>query len=152
MRNIYKTLGSALCVFMSDCFRVSVNLSLSINLPQSLFVILYHSVSVSICHAFCLSHSVSVCLSYSVHLFQHMSVRLFQSLCSCQFVPSALSLSVCPKCPVPPVCPILRFPLLGLLLLGILWLVFRLPFAFHEKNCHMAIADFGNNGKIRSDP
>ena len=96
--------GPALCVLMSDCFRVSVNLSLAVYLLQSLSVILYHSVSVSIFHAICPSHPFSVCLSHSEYLFQHISVCLFLSLCSCQFVTSALSLSVCSKCPVPPVC------------------------------------------------
>ena len=128
---------------MSDCFCVSVNLSPSVYLSQfqSLSVILCHLVSVSIFHAICLSHSVSISLSHSVYLFQHVSVRLFFSLCSCQFVPSALSLSVCPKCPLPspPVCP--RIPIsiawiaiaIAIAMLGLLWLVLRVPYAFHEK-------------------
>ena len=125
---------------MPDCFCVSVNLSPSVYLSQFqlLSVILCHLVSVSIFHAICLSHSVSVSLSHSVYL-QHVSVRLFLSLCPCQFVPSALSLSVCPKCPLPspprlsPSSIALIAIAIAIAMLGLLWLVLRVPNAFHEK-------------------
>ena len=132
---------------MSDCFYVSVNLSLSVYLGQlrSLSVILCHLVSISIFHAICLSHSVSVSLSHSVYL-QHVSVRLFLSLCTCQSVPSA-------HCPVPPSVPIFQFLLLGLLLLLLLLCLnyYGLFSVFlmlsMEKNLNMATTDFGNNAK-----
>lgn len=69
--DLFSTLSHCLCV----CLTVSVLLSISHSLPDSLFLShtllpsLYHSLTVSLTHYFCLlhlSHSSSLCVSFTI--------------------------------------------------------------------------------------
>ena len=104
------------------------------------------SISVSRCLSFCIiqspsvffMQSVPVILSLFVCLTQYIFFSISLSVCFCHSVPVSLSLVPCPCQSVlsaqsPLSVSVFRFLLLGLLLLGILWLILRLPFAFHKK-------------------